>query len=71
MMVNRNNTKGRVVAPLANHLYRQNFVINEVGVVPGTVKSDMDQKHFHVSFLKNNGVIGDTMWVTGSVFRDV
>ena len=71
VIVNPNNTKGSVVATLAKNLYRRNFSINEVGVVIGTVKSDMDQKHFHVSFLENNGVIGDTMWVTGSVFRDL
>ena len=71
VMVNPNNTKGSVVATLTKNLYRCNFLINEVGVVPCTVKSDMDQKHFHISFLKNNGVIGDTMWVTGSVFQDL
>ena len=52
VMVNPNNTKGSVVATLAKNLYRRNFLINEVGVVPGTVKSDMNQNTSTYCFWK-------------------
>ncbi len=56
---------------LPTNMNNKNFVLNEVGVLLGTMKGKIDSMLFNVSFISDQGEIGNSEWITGSYFSYV
>ncbi len=58
-----------VLGTLSGNAHRMNIAINEVRVVSGMGKGDMEQMQYNVSFIDGKGVEGERQWVSVNVFQ--